>query len=225
MRCLLCLSLSCWICLAQSITIGAIAGGRATDDVVAFHTPESNVISGVPPFRLESRLYDVGATLEVGLPHGLSLEGDALYHRQGYFYTFYTGSFFYETYGERDNTWELPLLLKYTLRRRTMNPFVEAGATARMIAGRTTAISQNDFAILGPPSIAAYQASYSPSAGFVVGAGPRFHVGSLRFAPQIRYTRWLTAPVWGADGARIGGTFSSNLNQVDLLVGIGWRLR
>ena len=66
--------------------------------------------------------------------------------------------------------------------------------------------------------------SYSPSVGFVAGGGLQFNLGHLRLAPQMRYTRRFTTPVSGLAGD-ISGTFSSNLNQVDVLVGISWRLR
>jgi hypothetical protein len=218
--------LTCCTCGAQSITIGVVGGGRVTDDVVGFHTPESNVISGVPAFRPESRFYLVGPAIEVGLPHRFSLEFDALYHRQGFFCTFYDrGAFIYHTYGERDNVWEFPVLLKYRLRGRAMNPFVEMGVTPRTMRGRITDISQDAFSGLGPPSSSTYATSYSPTVGFVSGGGIEFHVGHISLAPQVRYTRWFATPVWGADGSRIGGIFSSNLNQLDLLVGINWKLR
>ena len=215
----------CSTCAAQSITIGGIGGGRITEDVVAFHTPESNVISGVPPFRLESRFYLVGPTIGIGLPHSLGVELDALYHRQGFFYTFVSSAFAFETFGERDNVWEFPVLLKYKPRWHAMNPFIESGVAPRTITGRITKISQDDFSSLGPPSSSTYSASYGPSVGFVSGGGIEFNFGRLHLVPQVRYTRWFAAPVSGADYGRIGGTFSSNLNQVDILVEIGGKLR
>ena len=210
------------ICAAQSISIGAIGGGRLTDDVLSFNTPGANSITGAPAFRLESRFYDVGPTIEIGLPRGLSVEFDALYHRQGIFFTF-AGTTVYSTYGERDNSWELPLLLKYKQRWRAVNLFVEAGVTPRTITGRITAIDQNDLVALGPPFTSTYPSSHSPSVGFVAGGGLQFNAGHLRLAPQVRYTRWFTTPVQGVDN--LVGSFSSNLNQVDILVGISWRLR
>ncbi len=224
-RFLLVFFLSCCICAAQSVTIGAIGGGRVTDDVVGFHTPESNIISGVPPFRPESRLYVVGPAIEIGLPHHFGVELDALYHRQGVFYTFLNGVYTYTTSGERDNIWEFPVLLKYKLRAHAMNPFVEVGVAPRTMSGRITEINQDDFSSLGPPSSTTRRTSYGPDAGLASGGGIRFHLAHLTIAPQVRYTRWFDTPVSGADYARIGGTFSSNLNQMDALVGIGWRVK
>ena len=66
--------------------------------------------------------------------------------------------------------------------------------------------------------------SYSPSVGFVAGGGLQFNLGRLRLAPQVRYTRWATAPVGGLYYS-LGSTYSSNQNQVDLLVGISWKVK
>jgi len=215
---------TCSICAAQSIAIGAIGGGRVTDDVVSFNTPESNLlVSGVPVFRVESRFYDIGPAIEIGLPRGLAIEFDALYHRQGFFYTFYHDTQ-YTTARERDNTWEFPLLVKYRLRWLAVNPFVEAGVAPRTMTGRIAGTAQSDDITLSPPSPWSLPMSYSPSVGFVAGGGLQFNLGHLRLAPQMRYTRWFTAPVSGLAGD-ISGTFSSNLTQVDVLVGINWRLR
>ena len=143
--------LTCCICAAQSIAIGGIGGARVTDDVLSFNTPEANVVNGVPAFRLESRFYLVGPKIAIGLPHGLSVEFDALYHRQGFFYTFYHDTL-YTTSSERDNTWEFPLLLKYKLQRLAVDPFLEAGVAPRTMTGRVTGTSQTDFVTLSPPS-------------------------------------------------------------------------
>ena len=215
--------LTCCICDAQSIAIGGIGGARVTDDVLSFNTPEANVVSGVPAFRLESRFYVAGPTIEIGLPHFLSVEFDALYHRQRFFHTFYHDTF-YTTSSERDNTWEFPFLLKYKLRSLAVDPFVEAGVAPRIMTGRVTGTFQTDLITLSPPSTSTSAASYSPSVGFVGGGGLQFHRGHLRIAPQVRYTRWLTMPVSGVAGG-ISGTFSSNFNQADVLVGISWSLR
>jgi len=220
---LLCFA-TCCICAAQSISIGGIGGGRLTDDVQSSHTPESNVVAGVPVFQLQSRFYEIGPTLEIGLPHGFSLEADAIYHRQGFFYTFYHDTQYF-THGERDNTWEFPVLLKYRLPFPAIQPFVEAGVSPRTMHGQSNGTLQFDVVTLGAPSLTSFPADYSPTVGFVAGGGVRFNIGHLRISPQLRYTRWFTTPISGMDGNIVGGTFASNLNQVDVLVGIGWRLR
>jgi hypothetical protein len=184
-----------------------------------------NGLSTESAFRLESRFYNVGPTIEIGLTHGLAVEVDAVYHRQGFFYTFAHDTNYY-TNRERDNTWEFPLLLKYSPRFPVLHPFVEAGVAPRTISGRvagTAQLSLSPPASPGPvgPSI---PLSYSPSVGFVTGGGLQFNLGHLRLAPQVRYTRWATAPVGGLYFS-LQSTYSSNQNQLDLLVGIGWRVK
>jgi hypothetical protein len=215
--------LTCCACAAQSITVGAIGGGRLTDDVLSFPSPEANGVSVASAFRLESRFYDVGPTIEIGLTHGFAVEFDAVYHRQGFFSTFYHDTLYY-TPGERDNSWEFPLLLKYKLRLSVVNPFIEAGVAPRTITGRAVGTFQSDGYTLSPPYPTSSSVSYSPSVGFIAGGGLQFNLGHLRLAPQVRYTRWATAPVSGLYYS-LGSTYSSNQNQLDVLVGISWKLK
>jgi hypothetical protein len=113
-RSLLVVFLTCYGCAAQSIAVGVIGGGRLTDDVSLFPSPEANVAGAEAAFKLESRFYDVGPMIEIGITHGFAVEFDALYHRQGFFSAFYHDTAYY-TSRERDNSWEFPLLLKYKL--------------------------------------------------------------------------------------------------------------
>lgn len=192
-------------CAAQSISVGAIGGGRVTDDVLSQ--------TGKLTEFTQSRFYDVGAQVEIGLTNKFAVEFDALYHRLGFFSSF--GAITeYSTVHERDNSWEFPVLLKYKLRFGPLHPFVEAGVAPRTIGGRDVETSQSDYTTLGPPFIVISPVSYSPSVGFVAGGGLQFNLGRLHLAPQLRYTRWATAQVDG-----------SNQNQVDLLVGISWKVR
>ena len=93
------------------------------------------------------------------------------------------------------------------------------------MSGRDVETSRSEAIGIGPPATFTVPASYSPSVGFVAGGGLPFNLGHVRLAPQVRYTRWLTTPVSGYDGSIFGGSFSSNLNQVDLVVAVSWRLR
>ena len=127
---------------------------------------------------------------------------------QGFFSTFYHDTQ-YNVSGERDNIREFPWLLKYNLRWWVLHPFVEAGVAPRTISGKV---------------VGTFPASYGPSVGFVASGGLQFNRGRLRLAPQVRYTRWGTAPVGGVYYS-VGSTYSSNQNQLDVLVGISWRVR
>lgn len=226
MRHLFIVFLTCCACAAQSIVVGVIGGGRLTDDVLSFPSPEANGVSAEAAFRLESRFYDVGPMIEIGVTHGFAVEFDALYHRQGFFSSFYHDTVYY-TSRERDNSWEFPVLLKYKLRFAVLHPFVEAGVAPRTISGRVAETSQTDLSTpVGPPPPfgPSVPVSYSPSVGFVAGGGLQFNLGNLGLAPQVRYTRWATAPVGGLFYS-LGSTYSSNQNQVDVLVGISWKIK
>jgi hypothetical protein len=217
--------LTCCACAAQLITVGAIGGGRVTDDVLLFPAPGLNGVSTASAFRLESRFYDVGPTIEIGLTHGFAVEFDAVYHRQGFFSTFYHDTLYY-TNRVRDNSWEFPLLLKHKLRFSVLNPFIEAGVAPRTITGTVAGAVQVSLTPPSPPSALGPRVpmGYSPSVGFVVGGGLQFNPGHLRLAPQVRYTRWATASIGGLYYG-LGSTYSSNQNQVDLLVGVSWKVR
>src|SRR5580698_8530998 len=103
------------------LTCCTCGGGQVTDDVASPTTPES-------------RFYDVGASVELGLPHNLAVEVDAIYHRQGYLGG--TGGIFGSiTESERANSLEFPILLKYKF---PFKAFVEAGVAPRAIFGHLT---------------------------------------------------------------------------------------
>jgi hypothetical protein len=129
------LFLTCCACAAQSIAVGAVGGGRLTDDVSTFPAAGLNGVNLGSAFQLESRFYDVGPMIELGITHGFAVEFDALYHRQGFYSTFAHDTVYYFS-RERDNSWEFPLLLKYQLRIPAVHPFVEAGVAPRTMSGR-----------------------------------------------------------------------------------------
>jgi hypothetical protein len=118
------------------------------------------------------------------------------------------------------------LLLKYKLRLSALNPFVETGVAPRTMSGRVAGTGQISLSTptTTPPLGPSVPISYSPSVGFVAGGGLQFNLGRLRLAPQVRYTRWATAPVGGLYFS-LGSTYSSNQNQVDVLVGISWKVK
>ena len=165
---------------------------------------------GVTPGSIdESKRYTVGPTFEVGLGHGLSIEVDALYKRLGYSQT-------YSFVGEnalrrgRGNSWEFPMLAKYTFghRESQIRPYVALGGNLRKIW------SDLDFASVGTPTnlIGALPRSFSfvsdLQAGGTAAGGVLFQRGRFGIAPEFRYTRWATT------------NFQTNRNQAEILVGI-----
>jgi hypothetical protein len=146
----------------------------------------------------------VGGVLELNLPVGFAIEGNALYKRLGYRATddTFPGIRIYDT---RFNSWEFPILLKsYPLGRNpVIQPFLSAGVNFRTTGG--------EFIGLGGDQRVT-------NAGFVLGAGLRNGPGRIKIAPELRYTRWN-------DSTRVLAGFTDisarlNANQLEVLVGI-----
>jgi hypothetical protein len=56
----------------------------------------------------------------------------------------------------------------------------------------------------------------------VTGIGVQFGLGRLRMSPEARYTHWTSTPIYGTFGD--GPSYYSTQEQVDVLIGIGWRI-
>jgi hypothetical protein len=162
--------------------------------------------------------------VELGLPFGLAIEVDGLYHRQGYEVTeqVVKGS---GVLSERGNSWEFPALLKYKLPVPKIKPFAEAGMAPRVISGN---IAESGSSLLGGPGGVltpfsdTLKMNIDASYGFVAGGGVQFNIGRLRLSPEVRYTHWMSTPVYGY--SLDGHSYGSTQNQADVLVGIGWKL-
>ncbi|HUE03990.1 MAG TPA: hypothetical protein VMR62_30840 [Bryobacteraceae bacterium] len=145
-----------------------------------------------------SKRYVVGPELDIGLPLGLGFEADALYRREGFQSSDLTTH-------ENGNSWQFPLLLKYRLPFPLVKPVLECGYAPRVINGPIS-----DYA--------------SPvSHGIVIGGGVQFGIGRLRLSPVVRYTHWNNVGVVVVFPN--GPTIQSAQNQVDILVGVGWKVR
>lgn len=204
------LSLTCCACVGQSVSIGVVGGGRLTDDVTSGATPES-------------RRYIIGPTVEVGLSLGFAVEFDALYHRQGYLF-FLDDTYTPTTERERANSWEFPILLKYKLPIAKVKPFVELGVAPRIISGTVTDTGYTCAnGCSGPKINFNYSAStnWPRSFGVVAGGGVHFELHRLRLSPEVRYTYWTSAPIFPS----VSAFPLSNQNQLDVLVGIAWKIR
>jgi hypothetical protein len=226
MRTLVALFLSGHFLAAQSISIGVNGGVRATKDV----------ISGVA--TNESRPYVVGPSFEVMLPRGFGFEFDALYHRVGYRYShgLAGGGAGYENVRERSNSWELPLLFKYEPRTSepSNQPFIEAGYSWRTMPG-----SESSSGFLNAPTGGGFfqrnvDTHWQDSSGLVVGGGIRLGAGRFRNSLRLRYTHWSrgcsgNSPNGVCTGISEhipdGPTVNSTQNQVDIMLGLEWRVR
>jgi hypothetical protein len=164
----------------------------------------------------------VGPSVDLSLPGSFAIEVDALYRRQGYQALLNLGSPEQNTVTnerERANSWEFPILLKYKLPAPVIKPFVEAGVAPRRITG-TIAASIESFSPVTSPFTTFTSTNFARnSAGVVVGGGVQISLGRLRILPEARYTHWASAPANGF------AEVSTSQQQVDLAIGIGWKLR
>jgi hypothetical protein len=147
-----------------------------------------------------------GGMLQLNLPFGVAIEGDALYKRPGIKGTvdaFLTSPA--TEVDERFSQWEFPVLAKvYPLGRNPLiQPYGGAGISFRHTRSAATGADQG----------------YTDR-GFVLSAGIRNGVGKIKISPELRYTRWFsTAPLM--IGSR-GYFAETGENQVEFLVGISF---
>lgn len=150
--------------------------------------------------------YLVGPFVELRLPFGLGVEADALY-RELHFASGGTGSGipagtslvgFTGPYDQNSHAWEIPILAKYRFKFPIARPYVDAGPSFRTSQKFVSGTLSNH--------------------GFAAGAGVDIKALVLHISPEIRYTRWAS------DSIPVGTAAPpySNLNQVELLVGISF---
>jgi len=145
-----------------------------------------------------STRYVIGPQLDIGLPLGFGFEADALYRNESYQTHAVAGQY-------ARTSWEFPFLLKKSLPFPVIKPFVEAGYAPRTMQGMYTY-----------PAV---------SHGLVIGGGVAFGIGRLRLSPAVRYTHWNNGPILLGYTSSNGPTLYMTQNQVDLLLGISWKLR
>ena len=143
------------------------------------------------------RRYIVGATGELHLPFGLSVEADALYRRLGYDTYFSAPSVGRTRTSSTGSDWQFPVLAKYAFKRKPfVSPFVDGGVTYRHVSLSNV--------VIGNPN----------TVGVSVGAGVTLKFLFIRLAPEIRYT-YFPSDVFGS-----GSLIHSTSNQADFLVGL-----
>lgn len=170
---------------SQIFSFGAKAGAPLTFVYAGGFVPDGGLTTS------ENR-FTIGPTAEFHFPLGLSLEIDALW--RGSAFTAYSSHF---TESSSVTDWQVPLLAKYEIQRRTIRPFVDGGVVYRHVS-----VSSSSSV---PPT--------NPNtSGISAGGGVTLKLLHLRVSPEIRYTHWPTQP--------FAGFVESTANQVDLLVGI-----
>src|SRR5262249_15593029 len=151
---------------AGPLTFGLRGGAPfGTNDIVT---------SGLSSFS-STRRYEVGPTVGVRLPLGFAIEADALFKRQSLNFGQLAGF----TTGTHSDSWEFPVMLKFTAGHQAIAPVFGLGPSVRHV---------NDFG-----NIPSYLFSGSTSAnnlGLVGSAGLRFKIGPVNVTPEVRYTHW-----------------------------------
>jgi hypothetical protein len=190
---------------SQLLSFGVKGGVPLTDPLASSQDAYGATTHGI-------RRYVVGATGELHLPFGVSVEVDALYRRLGYdsySSTFLTGAnewfngpssqIIIAQSRTTGNDWQFPVLAKYAFARRPfVSSFVDAGLTFRHVSFSNAPIANPN------------------SAGVTVGGGITFKVLSIRLSPEIRYTRFPTDVVGSKYYSYL---IHSTSNQADFLVG------
>jgi hypothetical protein len=114
-------------------------------------------------------------------------------------------------------------LVKYKLPVSNVKPFVEVGLAPRSITGTISdsGVSVNLMTGQLTPFSGSSKTNWSNSMGVVTGGGVQLSIG--RVSPEVSYTHWTSTPINGsfADGP----SYSSTQEQVDVSVGIGWKIR
>jgi len=148
-----------------------------------------------------TRRFVVGPTVGVRLPLGFSVEGDALFKRE----TLSLGQLSSFTASTHSDSWQFPVMLKFTGSNRVIAPVLGAGVSVRHI---------NNFGDI--PSYLFNATTSANSVGFVAGGGVRFKVGPVDITPEVRYTRWGGTSL----AQSLLDLLPLNRNEASLLVGI-----
>jgi hypothetical protein len=181
-----------------------VFGARAGAPVI-----DASGLAGSAADRLgglsSSRQFQVGPTAGVRLPFGFSVEGDALFRRE----TLEIGSLAgFSALNTHSDSWEFPIMFKYTGGDRTMSPVLGAGISLRHFmdsGGIPSSILGGS--LLGDRS----------RVGFVAGGGLRMRFGPVDITPELRYTRWGSG---GLVGSALGAVLPLRRNEASVLVGI-----
>jgi hypothetical protein len=187
--------------LAQPIGVGVKVG-----------VPFNGTFKDVGNFQSDTKRYIMGPMIELRLPAGFAVEGDALYTRVNLSGPLSAvGSVFGSVLDT--NSWEFPVLLKYKFGGANagvaaIRPYVGAGASFRYLSGLGSL----------PSYITSAAGVDKNNTGFVAAGGVEFRALFIRVSPEIRYTRW------GSESFISGLTniWRINQNQAQFLVGISF---
>jgi hypothetical protein len=191
---------------AQGLSIGLKAGSVLNDDIVESSWGES-----------QSKRFLIGPVAEYRFTQGFALEGSFLYRRFGYASEQY-GLPTYRYYWIRANSLEVPIVLKRYF-SGTAQPFLSGGGVLRSLVGSIghgQTLSYPDYALVKWEEKPHFESN--PNVGVTFGGGIQLRSGRVRFSPEIRYTRWITAPV-NESGTK-GYELKSTDDQLSFLINL-----
>lgn len=116
---------------------------------------------------------------------------------------------FGQKYSASANGWLFPLLLKYTLRRSRIAPFVSAGATLRHLGAFDGKGVQLDFFLQPQPMDVHFVTGRDLDVAVTAGAGIKWRVSVVDIMPEVRFMHWTSTYYQPAQ------------NQAMLMLGIG----
>lgn len=174
------------IASGQNLRLGAIGGTALTHDYSPYFMPGGTITlpdGTIVPYlpvsaRTGSRSVIGGPTLSWDFNQQFSVETNAIYrrlHLEGQVPTV---------------TWEFPVLAKYRIPLRGVQPFLQGGPSFRTIGNLNTRPSRF---------------------GFSAGTGFDWETRGFRFSPTLRYTRWAQDP---------GVGIQTKQDQVEILLGV-----
>jgi hypothetical protein len=191
----------------QRLYWGVIGGTGLTPDFPRYDVSGPADVYGNPAYHFEHlpgpHSFILGGLLQVQLTGNLAIEADVLHRPLPAIIvnTIFPASGPGVTTTNKfvaANTWEFPVMLKWNLpspvTKGRVRPFFEGGPAFRT--------SQDDSAAL--PS----------QFGITAGVGAAIHLGNLRVAPTIRYTRW--------DKETHSPPYPTKGDQVEFLTSVAW---
>jgi hypothetical protein len=192
----------------QRLTFGVLGGTNITSGFQGRgDSYPGDTVNPPSYFRYLSgrRSLILGAMLEVGLTRGFSIEANVL-ERPMYsrilFTEFLPGGItrVSDLHFKAVRAWEFPVMLKYTLPPfryggRRVQPFLEAGPAFR---------TQENASSVEPSQL-----------GITAGAGAAVHLGRIRIAPSLRYTRWKSESIYPK--------YATRPDQVEFLTSVAYQ--
>jgi hypothetical protein len=188
--------------VAQNLSIGLTAGSNLTQDFRSISFPPT--FYGSTFAFSDARSLIAGPSFEAGLPRGFSVEVNAL-RRSLHFtdVTLLSDGSKAKPVDFTVGTWEFPVLLKCEISALRARPFLEFGPSFRAVSDPNGSRPSNH--------------------GITMGAGATTHLGAMKIAPVLRYTRWARDQIrpeqTGGFNSPPRPTIS---NQIELLMNLSY---